>query len=59
MRGPSRIAGTGVHDEGIPPCLLKGVATGAQVPLRNSIISIFMIYLYQDRIEANFLWFLL
>jgi len=59
MRGPSRVAETGVHDEGTSPCLLKGVATGAQVPLHNSIISNFMIYHNQDRIETNFLWFLL
>ena len=43
----------------LPPCLLKGVATGAQMPLHSSIISTFMIYHYRDRIEANFLWFLL
>jgi len=55
MRG----AGKGMHDKGASPCLVKGVATGAQVPLHNSIISNFMIYHYQDRIETNFLWFLL
>jgi len=43
----------------LPPCLLKGVATDAQVPFHNSIISNFRIYHYQDRIEANVLWFLL
>jgi len=59
MRGPSRVAGMGVHDEGTSPCLLKGVATDAQVPLHNSIISNFMIYHYQDRIKTNFIWFLL
>jgi len=57
MRGPSRVAGMGVHDEGTSPSLLKGVATGAQVPLHNSIISNFMIHHLQDRIETNFLWF--
>jgi len=50
MRGPSRIADMGVHDEGTSTCLLKGVATGAQVPLRNSIINNFMIHHLQDRI---------
>ena len=55
MRGPSRVAGMGVHDEGTSSCLLKGVAMGAQVPLHNSIISNFMICHYQDRIETNFL----
>jgi len=59
MRGPSKVTGVGVHDEGTSPCYLKGVATGAQVPLHSSIISKFMIYHYQDRIETNFLWFLL
>ena len=38
---------------GIAPCSLKGGATGAQVPLHNSIISNFMIY--QDRIKTNLL----
>jgi len=32
---------------------LKGGATGAQVPLQNSIISNFTIY--QDRLETNLL----
>jgi len=59
MRGPSRVVSMGVHDEGTSPCLLKGVATGALVPLHNSIISNFMIYHDEDRIETNFLWFLL
>jgi len=59
MRDPSRVAGMGVHDEGTSPCLLKEVATRAQVPLHDSIISNFMIYRYQDRIETNFLWFLI
>jgi len=58
MRGPSRVAGMGVHDEGTSPCFFKRVATGGQVPLHNSIISKFMIYHYQDRIETNFIWFL-
>jgi len=40
----SRDAGTGVHYGGTAPCPLKGGATGAQVPLRISIISNFMIY---------------
>jgi len=46
-------AGTGVHDGVLPPCLLRGRVMGAQVPLRNSIISNFMIY--QDRLETNLL----
>jgi len=53
MRSHSRVAGTGLHDEGTSPCLLNGVATGAQVPLHNSITRNFMIY--KDRIETNFL----
>jgi len=57
MRSLSRVAGTGLHDEDTSPCLLNWVATGAQVPLHNSIIRNFMIY--QDRIETNFLLFLL
>jgi len=31
----TRDAGTGLHYGGIAPCPLKGVATGAQVPLHN------------------------
>jgi len=46
-------AGTGVNGRGTAPCLLKGGATGAQVPLHNSITSNFMIY--QDRLEINLL----
>jgi len=34
-----RDAGTRVHYGGTAPCPLKGGATGAQVPLHNSIIS--------------------
>jgi len=37
----------------LPPCLLKGGATGAQVPLHISIIGNFMIY--QDQFETNLL----
>jgi len=35
----------------LTPCPLKGGATGAQVPLRTSITSNFIIY--EDRFEAN------
>jgi len=37
----TRDAGTGVHDGDTTPCLIKGRATGAQVPLHNSIIGNF------------------
>jgi len=32
MRGLSRVAGTGVYNEALPACLLKGVAMDVQVP---------------------------
>jgi len=54
---PQQVAEMGVHDDGTSPLPFERGATGAQVPLHNSIISTFMIY--QDRIETNFLWFLL
>jgi len=49
----ARDAGTGCITGALPPCLLIGGATGAQVPLHTSIISNFMIY--QDQFEANLL----
>ena len=50
------VTGTGTPERGcitgaLPPCLFKGGATGAQLPLHNSIISNFMIY--HDPFETN------
>jgi len=48
-----RDAGTGCITGALPPCPLKGEATGAQVPLHISIIGNFMIY--QDQFEKKLL----
>jgi len=49
----ARDAGTGVHYGGTAPQLFERGATGTQVPLHTSTISIFMIY--QDQFEKNLL----
>ena len=56
---PAGSPNRGCVTRALPPAFWKGVATGALVSLHNSIIGNFMIYRDQDRIETNFLWFLL